>query len=103
MKFARSLLALALFPAFAATASAQTAASAPTRAQIKAETAAANKAGKTVPGEEMQRGQATKKKAPSGVDRAAVKDETKPAVKAGAIPKGEQSVVGQDKGPPKKP
>ncbi len=42
------------------------------------------------------------KKPTSTADRAAVKEETKAAEKAGTIPKGQESVVGQDKGTPKK-
>ncbi len=45
MKFAPSIFTLALISAFAVTASAQTPASSPTRAEVKAQTAAAKKAG----------------------------------------------------------
>ena len=100
MKFAPSILTVAVLSAFALTASAQPASS-PTRAEVKAEAAAANKAGKIPSGQESVVGQDTPKKATSTADRAAVKDQTKAANKAGAIATGQESVVGQDE--PKKP
>ena len=61
MKFAPSLFTLALISAFAVSASAQSA-SAPTRAEVKAETAAAKKAGEIPSGQESTTGQSTPKK-----------------------------------------
>jgi len=51
MKLTPSLFTAALIAAFAVPATAQTAASSPTRAEVKAEAAAANKAGTTVEGQ----------------------------------------------------
>jgi hypothetical protein len=101
MKFAPSVFTFALISAFAVGASAQTAASSPTRAEVKAEAAAANKAGKIPTGQESVVGQDMPKKPGNTGDRAAVKDETKAANKAGTIPSGQEAVVGQDM--PKKP
>ena len=57
MKFAPSVFTAALISAFALSASAQQAASSPTRAQVKAEAAAANKAGTIPSGQESVVGQ----------------------------------------------
>jgi Domain of unknown function (DUF4148) len=103
MKFAPSVFTLALISAFAVTASAQTAASAPSRADVKAETAAAKKSG-TLPmdaGPDSTKAQSMPKKPKTEANRAAVKDDTKAAAKAGTIPSGQESVAGQDM--PKKP
>ena len=100
MKFASSLFTLAVISAFAVSASAQSA-SAPTRAEVKAEAAAANKDGAIPSGEESVKGQATPKKPAKTGDRAATKEEAKAANKAGTIVEGQESVPGQDKGPPK--
>ena len=43
-----------------------------------------------------------KKPAKTDTSRAEVKSEAASANKAGTIPSGQESVVGQDKGPPKK-
>jgi Domain of unknown function (DUF4148) len=96
MKTTASLFSLAMFSAFAINATAQTAASSPTRAEVKAEAAAANKAGKIPTGQESVVGQDMPKKPKSDTSRAAVKEETRAAVKAGTIPTGQESVPRQD-------
>jgi hypothetical protein len=84
-----SLLALASVQVFAQTTDA---ASTTSRAEVKAETRAAVKAG-TIP-----KGQSGSEKAdtgaPSTTPRAEVKADTKAAVKAGAIPKGQAAPEG---------
>jgi Domain of unknown function (DUF4148) len=105
MKFAPSVFTFALISAFAVTASAQTAASAPSRADVKAETAAAKKAG-ALPmdsGPDSTKGQSMPKKPKAEADRAAVKGDTQAAAKAGAMPV--QTGAGSDKAQsmPKKP
>ena len=72
MKFAPSLFTLAIVSAFAVSASAQTA-SAPTRAEVKAETAAAKKAGDIPTGEASVTKQDMPKKPAKTGDRAATK------------------------------
>jgi hypothetical protein len=88
-----TLLALASVQVFA-----QDAASTTSRAEVKAETKAAVKAG-TIPV-----GQAGSEKAdtggPSTTPRAEVKADTKAAVKAGAIPKGQSGSEKADTGAP---
>jgi hypothetical protein len=100
MKFAPSILAAALISAFALSASAQQAASSPTRAEVKAEAAAANKAGTIPKGQESVSKQDMPKKPVTTANKADVKAEAAAANKAGTIPSGQESVVGQDKGPP---
>ena len=96
MKLAPCLLALALTSAFAATSSAQTAASSPTRAEVKAQAAAANKAGTIPSGQESVVGQDIPRKPKTDTSRATVKSQAAAANKAGTIPSGQESVVRQD-------
>jgi hypothetical protein len=81
--------ALALFGAQAVLAQS------PTRAEVKAETAAANKAGAIQTGQEAPVKTETPKEASKTSDttRAARKEKTAAANKAGAIPVGQEAVV----------
>ena len=87
MKFAPSIFALALSSAFVITATAQTAASSPTRAEVKADTAAAKKAGAIPSGQEAVPHQDAPTKPKTEANRAAVKSEAAAANKAGTIDK----------------
>ena len=99
MKLAPSIFTVALMSAFAVSASAQTAASSPTRAEVKAEAAAANKAGTIPHGQESVVKQDMPKKPVTEANKAEVKAEAAAANKAGATVEGQAS-PGQDKGPP---
>jgi len=103
MKFAPSIFTIALVSAFAVTASAQTPASSPTRAEVKAQTAAEKKAGGGTldTGPESNKAMSTPKKPKTDASRDAVKADTKAAEKAGTIAKGQEAVPKQDM--PKKP
>ena len=101
MKLAPSIFTVALMSAFAVSASAQTAASSPTRAEVKAEAAAANKAGTIPHGQESVVKQDMPKKPMTTANKADVKKEAAAANKSGSIPSGQESVVKQDM--PKKP
>ncbi len=78
MKFAPSLFTLALVSAFAVSASAQSASS-PTRAEVKAEAAAANKAGEIPSCQQSTAKQDMPKKTSKSGDRSATKAESKDA------------------------
>ncbi|MGA8390903.1 MAG: DUF4148 domain-containing protein [Burkholderiaceae bacterium] len=98
MKFKLTLLAL--IAGASMVAQAQTpAASAPTRAEVKAETAAANKAGK-IPNPDTA-GSTVAKPAKSDKSRADVKAETAAANKGGALDKPDADGSGKVKAPSK--
>jgi Domain of unknown function (DUF4148) len=94
MKKTLSSLTVAALALFGAQAAMAQAASSPSRAEVKKETAAANKAGTIPQGEAAMQAPPVSKK--SDTARADVKKETAAANKAGAIP-GTTGGAGEDK------
>ena len=97
MKINLSLAAVALSVFAMVGANAQTTATSPTRAEVKAEAASAVKAGETNLGERATKNQDKSPKRSAGMEsRDAVKADAKTSAKT--APKGEEGVADQNKG-----